>query len=400
MEEKEKSTVDTGLADIPVCTSDISHTAVDRDGNPILLYRGYSIYDLVHASFEEVVYLLLNNKLPDKNELNEFGILLKENRILDESVIRHIRSYPKHVNMMDLLLTTFSFARMFDKNYENTLWQNPKADVQKLVYLIKDVGIRMGARIPTIIGYGYRILHGLNPIPPDDNLSFAGNALHMLGIEPEEEIVRVFDTSLILYLEHTINCSTFAALVTESSYVDPYGPHIAASVALKGVKHGGANEIGGKMFEEIKSPDNAEEYMLNKLKKDEIIIGFGHRLPHYKTGVESRVKIAEEMARKLAEKKGWGHLIEIYDIVTDVMMREKGLAQNLDLPISVLYKIIGIPSECNTPIFQASRHFGWVANMMRQRLNKGLLFRPTQVYTGPTLEGMKRYIPLKERNNL
>jgi citrate synthase len=251
----------------------------------------------------------------------------------------------------------------------------------------------MGAKIPTIIAAGYRIRNGLAPIPPDNGLSFAENILHMLGIKPEEELVRALNASLILYLDHTINCSTFAALVTESSFVDPYGPHIAASVALKGVKHGGANEMAARMFDEIKDPNNAEEYMLNKLKNKEIIIGFGHRLPHYKGGVESRVKIAESIARKLAEKSNQSHLFEIYDIITGVMMREKGLAQNLDLPTCLLYKIIGIPPECNTPLFQASRHFGWIANIVRQRLNNGPLYRPTQVYTGPTLDNRKKYLP-------
>ena len=387
-ERNQINTVNTGLANVPVCTSAISHTTVDSESNPILLYRGYSIYEIVKGSFEESAYLILNGELPTQMQLDAFSTGLRENRDLDAKVIEHIKTYPENVNMMDLLLTTFSFARMFDKDYENALWQNPKADVQELAVLIKDAGIRMGAKIPTIIGYGYRIKNGLAPIPPDDKLSFSGNTLYMSGIMPEEDTVRALNISLILYLDHTINCSTFTALVTESSYVDPYGPHIAASVALKGVKHGGANEGAARMFDEIKEPENAEEYILNKLSKKEIVIGFGHRLAQYKGGVESRVKICEKVARELAEKRGANYLFKIYDIITDVMMKKTGLAQNLDLPTCILYKIIGIPPECNTPLFQASRHFGWIANMVRQRLNKGQLYRPTQVYTGP---GLKQY---------
>ncbi|MBI4232511.1 bifunctional 2-methylcitrate synthase/citrate synthase, partial [Candidatus Peregrinibacteria bacterium] len=113
--------------------------------------------------------------------------------------------------------------------------------------------------------------------------------------------------------------------------------------------------------------------------------------------VESRVKICERIARSLLEKKGATGLFKIYDIITNVMMEKTGLAQNLDLPTCLLYKIIGIPIECNTPLFQSSRHFGWIANMVRQRLNKGPLYRPTQVYTGPSLEQKREYIPIERR---
>ena len=397
MPEEKLSTVNTGLANIPVCSSEISHTTVDKDGKPILLYRGFSIYDLVQGPFEESAYLILEGDLPTQEQLVEFSSMLKENGILDERVVEHIETYPKNANMMDLLHSTLSFARMFDRDYENTLWQNPKADPQKLADLIKDVGIRMGAMIPAIMAYGYRIKNDLDPIPPDDSLSFAANLLQMLGIEPEDEAVKALDRSLTLYLDHTTNCSTFTARVTESSGVDPYGPPMAASVALKGVLHGGANEITARMLDEIGDPDRAERYILNKLARRELVIGFGHRLPHYRGGVESRVKITEEMARVLAENRGLGNLFKIYDVIIDVMKREKGLAQNLDLPTCLLYRALGIPSECNTPIFQTSRYFGWVAHMAEQRLDKGPLYRPTQEYTGPTLENMRKYVLIEER---
>jgi len=219
----------------------------------------------------------------------------------------------------------------------------------------------------------------------------------MLGLPLEEEEVNALNTTLILYLDHTINCSTFTSLVTESSGVDPYGPHIAASVALKGVLHGGANDLASVMFDEIGKPENAESYLQKKLDNKEIVFGFGHRLPHYKGNVESRVLTTEKVTKPLAEKKGMGHLFEIYNKVKNMMIEKKGRAPNLDLPVAVLYKVLGIPLECNTPIFQASRHFGWVANMKRQRDAKSPLYRPTQVYTGPKLDEIKEYVPIEKR---
>jgi len=397
MSENQINTVDTGLNKVPVCTSDISYTTMDKDGKPILMYRGYSIYDLVKGLFEESVYLLLFKKLPNKKELDDFSDLLKENMFLDDKIIEHLKTYPKNAHLMDLLLTSFSYARMFDKDYENHIWRDIKSDVALRSKLIVDAGIRMGAKIPALFCYGYRLLKGCDPIPPDKDLSYAANIMNMLGLPLEEEEVNALNTTLILYLDHTINCSTFTSLVTESSGVDPYGPHIAASVALKGVLHGGANDLASVMFDEIGKPENAESYLQKKLDNKEIVFGFGHRLPHYKGNVESRVLTTEKVTKPLAEKKGMGHLFEIYNKVKNMMIEKKGRAPNLDLPVAVLYKVLGIPLECNTPIFQASRHFGWVANMKRQRDAKSPLYRPTQVYTGPKLDEIKEYVPIEKR---
>jgi citrate synthase len=219
----------------------------------------------------------------------------------------------------------------------------------------------------------------------------------MIGIKPEDDIVEAFNTTLILYLDHTINCSTFTSLVAESAGTDPYSPFLAGAISLKGVLHGGANERVADLFDEIKSPQNAKDIIHRKLHNREIISGFGHRLKHYKNKVESRVTIAEGVARNLAEKRGLGHFFEIYDIVCEIMHKEKERTPNADLPICLLYKVIGIPTELNTPIFQMTRHFGWVANNARQRKNKGPLFRPNQMYTGPDINAMKTYVPLEKR---
>ncbi len=367
------------------------------DGKPVLLYRGYSIYDLVKGLFEESVYLLLEDELPNTAELTVFSQLLKKYGRLEQPVLEHMRTYPENVQMMDFLFTTLSFARFFDEDYHNPIWQKPHENPEQVADLIVQAGLRMGAKIPAIIAGGYRIRQGKPIIPPDPALDYAANFLNMIGMTPDEDAVNALNVILILYLEHTINCSTFSSLVAESSGTDPYSPLLAGAASLKGVLHGGANERVADLFEEIQSPEHAEAYIFSKLKNKERVSGFGHRLEHYKNKVESRVLIAEQIARPLAEKKGLGHYFEIYDFITQVMLKEKERAPNADLPICLLLKIIGIPKELNTPIFQATRHFGWVANNARQRKSNGPLYRPTQEYTGPGLEEMKPYVPLEQR---
>ncbi|MFQ5481461.1 MAG: citrate/2-methylcitrate synthase [Nitrospinaceae bacterium] len=390
------NTVDTGLDGIPVCTSDISLTRLDGKGQPILLYRGYSIYDLIEGSFEESVHLLLENELPNKKQLATFRQELQRHAPLNEAIISHIRTYPQGVHMMDLLMTALSFARMYDEEYRSPLWRVPKND-DRLAALIVRAGLRLGAKIPSIIAHGHRIQNGKRVIPPDSSLPYAANILNMLNIKVEEDLVRALNTILILYLDHTLNCSTFTSLVIESSMTDPYGPLIAAGSALKGVRHGGANELAANMFEEIQRPENAGAYIHNKLKNRELVFGFGHRLSHYKHNVESRVRIAEKIGRPLAEKMGAGRYFDIYDRVSEIMLKEKDRTPNADLPICILLKLIGIPIQLNTPIFQASRHFGWVANIVRQRKAKGPLYRPTQEYTGAGSKEPKKYAPLEQR---
>lgn len=397
MSDKPMDTLDIGLAGVEVCTSDISFTTVGKDGNPILMYRGYSIYDLVRSGFEEIVYLILYNHLPNRAQLDDFCNTLKENMPLNQPVQDHLKSYPRHAQLMDLTLTAFSYARMWDKDYGNEAWRNITSDTAPRSRLLLEAGIRVGAKIPAIFCCGYRHINGKEAIAPDRDLSYAGNILHMLGFEPDEETTNALNTTLILYLDHTINCSTFSALVAESSGVDPYGPHIAASVALKGVLHGGANDLAAVMFRDVEDPKEARQYILKKLKNREIVFGFGHRLAHYKGMVESRVRIVESLMRPLAEKRNMGHLLEVYDTIKATMLQEKDRAPNLDFPVALLYKVLGLPTEINTPIFQASRHFGWVANIRRQRDAKGPLYRPKQKYTGPGLDAIRTYVPLNER---
>jgi citrate synthase len=401
MKDQEKSTVDTGLYGVPVSLSGISTSCADADGNPLVLYRGYNIYDLVKGSFEESVYLILNGELPNKEELKHFSLFLKNHSALNPETIKHIATYPKNVNRMDFLLTTLSFARMFDEDYENPLWKYPRSDEERWLEIMRASGLRLGAKIPTIIAYGHRLINGLDPIPPNNELSFAGNLLHMMGLSTDEKSVKALDTSLILYLDHTINNSTFIARVAESARGDSYGPLIAAAVGLKGVLHGGANELAADMLERIGSPDNAEKYVLDKMSKGEAVYGFGHRLPNYKGNVESRVLIATEVAKSLLKEKKMDSYVDIFNIVIKTMIGEKveerkRRSPNLDLPTCLIYKSMGIDSDWNTPIFQASRHFGWLAHLLEQRINRCPLYRPTQE-DADKCRVIKEYTPLTQR---
>lgn len=397
----EINTVDTGLYGVEVSCSGISISTVDKNGSPLVLYRGYNINDLVKGSFEESVYLVLFGELPNREELSNFRTLLRENSRLDPKVVEHIGVYPKSVNKMDFLLTTLSYARLFDEDYDNTMWRNPRSDQNKIVALLRSAGTRLGAKIPTMIAYGHRIMNGLDPIPPNNELSYAANLLSMLGLDTDDESVKALDTSLILYLDHTINNSTFLARVAESARGDPYGPLLAAAVGLKGVLHGGANELAVDMLIEIGSAERTEKYVLDKMANGEAVFGFGHRLPNYKASVESRVAIARSVAETLLKKKGLNNYLEMYEIITKTMTSDKieerkRRSPNLDLPTCLIYKALGVEKDWNTPIFQASRHFGWLAHIVEQRQNRCPLYRPTQKNACDSCD-VKEYTPLDKR---
>jgi len=397
----EIETVNTGLNGVKICESNVSSTTIDDKERPILMYRSYSIYDLVKTSFEEALFLLMNERIPKKEELSAFQAELKKYRTLDSKIVDHIKTYPKNVNRMDYLFTTLSYARMFDEDYENGLWQDPKADPAELIELYRRAGIRLGAKILTLIAYGEQILNGRDPVEPDPNLSHAANFFHMMGLDSDPKMIEGFEKTQILYLDHTLNCSTFASRVAESARPDPYSPPLAAAVSLKGVLHGGANEMVRAMFDEIKTPENVEKYVLDRLDRSEIIFGFGHRLAHYKTNVESRVTIATEIVKSLTAKKGLGHLAEIYDklmalMISDKVPERKHRAPNVDFPVAVIYQVLGIPVEWNTPLFQASRHFGWISHMMEQRKDKCPIYRPTHVPVRGAFSDLKKFVSAKE----
>ncbi|MEP7015181.1 MAG: citrate/2-methylcitrate synthase [Verrucomicrobiota bacterium] len=342
------------------------------DPNAGLGYRGYDIHEMAEkASFEEVAYLLLNGELPDFEQLGKFNREVASERNLPGPVIQMLRLMPRDTHPMDMLRTGVSMLAPFDKELND---HSHAANVRKAMRLI--------AKTSTLITDGFRISHGEEPLPEKADLTLAGNFFYKLtGKVPQTWQIRMLDTIFILYADHEFNASTFAARVTASTLADMYAAVTSACGTLKGPLHGGANEESMKMLDEIKTPDRAEAWLMNKLETKGKIMGFGHRV--YKKG-DSRVPIMREIARDLGKRTGKEQWVPICEKLEEIMDREKHLCANVDLYAAPVFTMLEFPSELNTPIFAASRVAGWCAHVVEQHDNNRLI-RPRSLYTGPKL---------------
>jgi 2-methylcitrate synthase/citrate synthase II len=342
------------------------------DPNAGLMYRGYDIHDMAEkASFEEVAYLLLNGELPNFEQLGTFSRAIATERTLPKQVLDALRLMPKNTHPMDMLRTGVSMLAPFDPNLND---HSHDANVRKSIRLI--------AKVSTLITDGYRIQHGKDPLPEKTDLTLAGNLFYKLnGDVPQVWQIRMMDTILILYADHEFNASTFAARVTASTLADIYAAVTSACATLKGPLHGGANEESMKMLDEIKTPDRAEAWLMEKLATKDKIMGFGHRV--YKKG-DSRVPIMREIGRDLGKRTGKEQWIPICEKLEEVMEREKHLCANVDLYAAPVFTMLKFPPELNTPIFAASRVAGWCAHVVEQH-DHNRLIRPRSLYTGPEL---------------
>jgi citrate synthase len=240
--------------------------------------------------------------------------------------------------------------------------------------------LRLFAALPAVVALDQRRRHGLGMVPPRDDLGFAANFLHMtFGEVPEPGIVSAFETSLILYAEHSFNASTFTARVVTSTLSDVYSAVTAAIGALKGPLHGGANEAVMDMMTEISIPDNAGPWLEQALAGKRTIMGFGHRV--YKNG-DSRVPTMRAALGDIAALRDGQHLLDIYETLAAAMYEAKGLHPNLDYPAGPAYHLIGFDTPTFTPIFVAARLPGWTAHTTEQ-LAANSLIRPLAAYTGP-----------------
>ncbi|MDQ3314599.1 MAG: citrate synthase [Verrucomicrobiota bacterium] len=366
MSTETKSSYSPGLAGIVAGETSICWV----DPNAGLMYRGYDIHDMAQqANFEEVAYLLLKGELPNAQELMDFGRQIAADRELPEPVLNMLRLLPKRMHPMDVLRTGVSMLAAFDPELND---QSHTANLRKAIRLI--------ARVATLITDGWRIAHGQDPLADRNDLTHAGNFLYKLtGEVPDTWKVRMLDTIFILYADHEFNASTFAARVTASTMADMYAAVTSACGTLKGPLHGGANEESMKMLDEIKTPDRAEDWMMNALAKKAKIMGFGHRV--YKKG-DSRVPIMREIARDYGQRIGKENWVPICEKLEQTMEREKGLCANVDLYAAPVFTMFGFPSELNTPIFAASRVAGWCAHVVEQHDNNRLI-RPRSLYVGP-----------------
>jgi len=367
-----------GLEGVIAGTTTISHVNPERNS---LMYRGYDIQDLVqHSSFEEVAFLLIKGHLPTKPELDAFSAELKKEREIPAGVVDTFKTFPKNSNPMDMLKVGVSLLALSDPDKDDN---SHDANVRK--------AIRLTAKFPALIAYSYRINRGQDVVKPDNTLGHGENFLYMLlGKKPDSYIAHVFDCSLMCYADHGFNASTFASRVTVSTLSDLYSGTLAAIGALKGPLHGGANEEAMKMLMEIKSPAEADAWVVDAIASKKKIMGFGHR--EYKTG-DPRADIMTGLGAEMSEKLGDTRWYKTAEIVEKVMLREKNILPNVDFPTAYIYYLMSLPIEIYTPIFALARIAGWTAHMIEQ-LDNNRLIRPKALYEGPDhLE----YVPIEQR---
>ncbi len=369
--------VDRGLEGVVACSTGISYIV-----DATLTYRGYTIEDLAaNSTFEETVFLLWNDRLPNKDELENFKRALYAEMNLDSKFVASLKTIPtQNVHPMAWLRTAVSLLGVFDTEAQDS---SSEANRRK--------ALRLTAKMPLLVTAFERIRKGQELVAPNPSKSIAWNFFYTLtGQEPDEEIVKYFDVCLILHADHELNCSAFAARVTASSLSDMYSAIVSAISALKGPLHGGANEQVMLMLKEIGSMERAKTWIEEALQNKQKVMGFGHRV--YKNG-DPRAKILREMSDKLTAKMGQHYWFEMSDLIDDVMQSKKGLLPNVDFYSATVYYSMGIPIDLYTPIFAASRVSGWIAHILEQWSNNRI-YRPRGKWVGKS--GLK-WVPPAER---
>jgi len=373
--------IDRGLDDVYVKETSICFIDGYRGR---LLYRGYDIRDLAaHSSFEEIVFLLLHGHLPDQAELEKTKADLAASRTLAPSVLKLLRSMPEHAPPMDVLRTAVSYMSGFDPERDDS---TRAANTRKAMRLI--------AQLATIVATYERIRKGQRVLRPDPRLSHAEDFLRMItGKRPSAEKARMMDVALLLYADHGMNASTFAATVAASTLADLHSTIVTAIATLKGPLHGGAIEAALNAIETIGKPEVADEYVMNALRNKEKVFGFGHRV--YKT-YDPRALILKEYARRLGEMQGDDTYFRIATKIEETVVRElasKRIYPNVDFYSGLVFHGLGIPTDLFTPVFALSRVSGWTAHVLEYWEDNRLL-RPLDWYTGPK---DLVYIPIDER---
>jgi citrate synthase len=377
MAEIYSGAVDKGLEGVVACT-----TAVSSIIDATLCYRGYTIEDLAeHSNFEETTYLLWNDKLPTATELEDFKKEISAKMILDPKLLAALKLIPTHkVHPMAWLRTAISLLSHFDEQAQDT---SPEVNRRK--------GVCMLAKMGTLVSAFESFRNGRDPIAPIIGKSLAWNFLYTLtGKEPDAEIVKVFDTCLVLHADHELNCSAFATRVTASSLSDIYSAIVSALGALKGPLHGGANEQVMLMLKRIGTLENAHQFIKDALANKEKVMGFGHRV--YKNG-DPRAAVLRKMSERLTKKIGEAHWYEMSALIDDTVQAEKGLLPNVDFYSATVYYSMGIPIDLYTPIFAVSRISGWVAHAFEQYANNRI-YRPRGQWVGR--QGLK-YSQIEQR---
>jgi len=368
-------TKNIGLRGIEVADTRISN--IDGEKGK-LIYRGFDILDLTkNSTFEETAYLLLYDKLPTKNQLDEFNAKLVDARYIPKQMQKNMGNWRKDADPMDMLQAFVSaLAGYYDEEFSNK-----DASYDKAINLI--------AKVPTIVASWHRIRNGLDPVEPDSSLGHAANFLYMMfGEKPDAEVEKIFDVCLILHADHTFNASTFTARQVASTRAHMYSAASAAIGALSGELHGGANTEVMKMLLEIAELDNVEGWIKERMEVGDRIMGMGHAV--YKT-YDPRAQVLKELSRKLAEKTKdpWYDITEKVETTTISEMKsqkDRDIYPNVDLYSASLYYMLKIPMDLNTPIFAISRVVGWAAHIIEEKFAeaapKPALYRPKATYVG------------------
>jgi citrate synthase len=354
---------------------------IDGDAG-LLSYQGFRIETLAeNATFEEVIFLLWNGRLPKQSELDELKADLVAHRELPPPVEAFLAGVPKGVGPMHVLRTAVSMLAMYDPEV-NTM--TPEANKLKAIKLMSQTA--------TIVTSFDRLRKGNKVVPGDPKLSFAGNFLYTLtGKKPDEVMERAFDIALTLHAEHELNASTFAARVTAATLSDIYSAITSGIGALRGPLHGGANEEVIKLLLEVKSGEEALAMIKDKLANKVKIPGFGHRVYHT---TDPRAASLKGMAKDIGERTGHQILYEISTQIEKYINTEKKLNANVDFYSASTYYSLGIPVDLFTPIFAVSRMSGWTAHVLEQYTNNRLI-RPRADYKGP--EVGQKWVAIADR---